>query len=268
MEAYVDYVNRSLPRGKETRMLYDYKNQIIGEMSKRADELEARGLKDEKVINDLIISEYPDLGKDFLHYVKKKTAARKAGRSVLFNVLFTAAYLIVVVSAYLAISFSTRAWGQTWVIMVDGAILPAVYYIYRAADKFAQMRRVFHWFARLFMASDVMLLTICVFLFAIGVLQLPKSWLIIILGVAIMMLADGIFASSMGEPLVIFSWLSYIPAVAAMLFIVICAAGIVPWTVGWILVPASLIFDVAIIVIRVIRNSKHREEVQDPWKEN
>lgn len=268
MEKYVEYVNSSLPKGKESKMLYDFKNHLIGEMSKRADELTARGLKDKEVMSDLIISEYPDVSKHFAEYSSHKTENKKTLHGILLNVLLSAAYIVVLVSVYLGISFSTHLWGQTWVLLVDGVILLCAYYIFLAAKKFASMRRIFHWFGRLLMAGDVILLAVCIFLFALAVLHLPKSWLIIICGVALMLLADGVFASRLKEPLAIFSWLAYIPAVAAMLFIVICAAGVVPWSVGWVIVPLSLLIDIAIAVSRILGNSKRRREVEDPWKEN
>ena len=268
MEGYVDYINRSLPQGKESRTLYDYKNHLIEEMGKRANELEARGLKDRKVSSDLIISEYPNIGAQFADYNNKKQTSNKSGRALLLNILLSAAYIILLVTVYLGVSFATHRWGQTWVLLADGAMLLGVYYFFLAANKFAGMRRIFHLFARLFMMADVMTLTVCVFLFALAVLHLPKSWLILIFGVAIVLFADGVFASIMREPLVIFSWLAYVPAIATMVFIVVCAAGIVPWSVGWIMIPLSLLIDIALIIIRIADNSKRREEVQDPWKES
>ncbi|MBR6005687.1 MAG: hypothetical protein IK063_05630 [Clostridia bacterium] len=51
--SFIDEAFRQIP---ETDRSYKYKMQLVSEVTERANELTHRGIKDEKVIEDLIIS--------------------------------------------------------------------------------------------------------------------------------------------------------------------------------------------------------------------
>ena len=53
-----------------------------------------------------------------------------------------------------------------------------------------------------------------------------------------------------------------------MLFIIICALELVAWSIGWVMIPLSLLIDLAIIIIMLQKNKSYKEEVADSWQES
>ncbi len=101
-----------------------------------------------------------------------------------------------------------------------------------------------------------------------ALLHIPNSWLIVIAGIAAIFVADSIYIAVTGQKLAVIFYLAYIPAFAAMIYIIFSAAGFIPWSPGWVLIPLSLIIDVTVIAVLVIRNKKIAREVAAHWNED
>ena len=65
MQDYVDYIEMTFQGEKDNGTLYRYKRQLLDRMTARAAEITHAGLRDEKVLYDLVISEFPDLPGDY-----------------------------------------------------------------------------------------------------------------------------------------------------------------------------------------------------------
>lgn len=65
MEKFIDYIESQMSGVPDGPFLYKFKRKTLDEMNGRASEVEARGLRDKNVIDDLIISEHPDLKSDY-----------------------------------------------------------------------------------------------------------------------------------------------------------------------------------------------------------
>ena len=70
------------------------------------------------------------------------------------------------------------------------------------------------------------------------------------------------------KTLAIINWLVYIPVIAVFIFIVIGVLAVMPWKIAWIIIPLSLILDLAIILISIGKNKLEKLEVADTWNEN
>lgn len=268
MEKYFEYIENSLPAGGNDKLLYKFKKKTVDEMVERANQLSARGLKDQNVLSDLVISEYGSIADDYHSYVKEKTDKQRRRRFAIGNIIGSVVYIFVLLIVFLGISFSTQAWSMTWVIMVDGILLWIAYLLTLVICRIIEMKRIFHFIARILLGIEVMVLSVAVFLICMAVLHIPGSWLIVIVGIMCIFLADGFFASATKQKLAIISWLCYIPAISAMLYIIFGALGVFSWSVGWVIIPLSLILDLIIIVVSIRANSKYDQEVVDSWKEN
>lgn len=268
MEKFYEYIEKALPDHKGDAVLYKFKKQTVDEMTRRANELTARGLKDKDVISDLIIDEQRDVVGTYQAYAREKRKQERQRRSVIGNVIGSVVYLFMITVIFLGISFSTNAWGQTWVIMADGILLLVAYLLTLGVNRISGMKRVFHIFARVLLAVDIMVLTVALFIFMMAIVHVSKSWILIFGGLIAMFLADGLFASLTKQKLAVINWLIYIPSISAMLFIIIGALDIAAWSLAWLVIPAALIIDLLIIIISISSNSKYDEEVIDAWKEN
>ena len=269
MQNFADYINTALPDKADDKILFRNKKNLLEEMNSRAAEVAGRGgIFNQKVINDLIISEHADLKAEYAEYSAKVKASAKARRAVIGNIVGSFAYLLLLVIVFLGISFTTGMWKYTWVIMVDGVLLWIDYLLSLGIIKFVSMKRIFHIFARLLLFGAVVIFTIAAFLCVVALTDLPGSWLIVIAGLIIALLCDGIFASATHARLAILHWLLYIPIISALLFIIIGALGIFAWRIAWIIIPIAIAIDLIIAIAAIGKNDKNRMEVEDIWNEN
>lgn len=268
MEQFIQYLDTSLPDRDGGEILYKFKKKTLDEMNDRYLEVSQRGISNQKVISDLVISEHPNLENEYKAFYNSATAAAKTKRKILLNVIGSAVYILGIVIVFLAVSFVTQHWGQTWLIVVDGILLWVAYLLSLGVKKITSMRRIFHIFARILLALDVMVLTVAVFLFTLVMIGFAKSWLIVIAGIALMFAADAVYITVTKQKLAIIYYLIYIPAAAAMLYIIFSAIGITAWSSGWLLIIFSLFIDMLIIYISIARNKREKREVIDAWKEN
>ena len=268
MERFIDYINFSLPDVPGDEIMFKFKRKTLDEMDQRFAEVSKRGIDDQKVIEDLIISEHANLEKDYSEYREKQLKKRRAKRLLKGNVIGSVIFLLSLVGVYLLVSFATHAWNMTWAIVVDGVLLWVVYLLSIGVKVFASMRKIFHIFARIFLAGAVIVAMVAIYLLVVALSDLPHSWLIVIIGLIAMFVSDGVFAVAAKHRLAIISWLLYIPVIATFLFVIIGALSILPWGAAWIIIPLSLILDVVIIVSAIGKNKLEKMEVEDAWNEN
>ena len=268
MERFINYIEQSLPDRPGDSVLFQFKRNILDEMTQLSSVIEKRGLKDKKVREDLIISEYPDLQSEYAKYYKKKTEKQREKHNVIINIASSVVFIMLLLIIYLSVSFLTHDWARTWVIMVDGILLWIDYLLLLGIKKISSMRRAFNIFARILLGVAVMVLAVAVFLVSMAVLRLPQSWIVIICGIALIFVADSIYIACTGQKLAVIFYLAYIPAFTAMVYIICGATGFIPWSPGWALIPLSLLIDVAVIAALVVRNKKIAREVAKHWNED
>ncbi|MCR4925818.1 MAG: hypothetical protein K5917_05975 [Clostridiales bacterium] len=270
MESFIEYIEKSLPDQPGNKTLYNYKKQLLDKMTDRANEITHSGLKDEKVLNDLIISEFPDLNEDFNKYNIAETKESKRRHRIRNNIIGSFLYIISLIILYLSISFLTGAWKYTWLFILGGLIGYISYLLHFAIHKISSLRRIFHPFARILLAFIVMLVTTFIFLCYGMIFTWHNSWLIYILGVIGIYVADAAYSKITKQKLFIINCLIYIPAAMPMIYVLLGTLNIISWHPGWLLMPLSVLIDIFIILIRLLINSKYayKQEVEDEWKAN
>lgn len=268
MEGYINHINAQLPDKPGDKILYKYKRKILEEMTERANEVSSRGLKDRRVVDDLVISEYPDLEKDYAEYYKKEYAAMNRKRNIILNAAGSAIYLVTIIIVFLASSFATHRWEDTWAIVVDGVLLWVVYLLSLGVSFFAQKKRIFHIFARVFLMGAVIVFGVAMFIFVLALTDLSHSWIILMFALIAMFAADACFCTLHQHRLAIFYWLFYMPIIGTFAFVILGATGLVVWRYAWMTIILALIIDVVIILLAIAKNKVSNMEVEDTWKEN
>lgn len=268
MENFFQYLENALPGKANDPVLYKFKKKTLDDMVSRANELTARGLKDDKVIDDLIISEYGDIIDEYKKYEQESKIKKRRKQFLFGNIIGSLIYIIALITVFLGVSFITQAWDQTWVIVVDGILLWTSYIMTIIASRILDMKRIFHFIARLILMGEAVVISVAVFIFLLGVAHITKAWVVIFAGILSMFLVDGIFAITTKQKLAIIAWLIYIPAMSAMLYIILGGLSIVAWSAGWVMIPLSLIIDLIIMLIAYKRNLGYKEEVVDEWQES
>lgn len=268
MEEFITYLENSLADEKDGPILYKFRRVALEEMSQRANEVEARGLTDKKVISDLIISEYPDIKERYHKYYKSSTAKQRSRKRLIGNALGSVLYILILLTVFLAISFRTNIWHPTWVLMVGGVMLWVSYLLDWAVAKLTSLKKFFCLGARVVLGVNVMLVASVAFLVCMAVFKVPNSWVIFIGGVIGVFVADLIYITATKKRLALVNYLAYIPPIFTMLYIVLGGVGLVPWNTGWIMIPLSLILDIIIIIAVSAKNSAEKREVEKQWKED
>ena len=268
MERFISFINAALPDMPGDDIQFSFKRKTLDEMTQRYNEVSTRGVSDQTVIEDLIISEHPDLGQEYAVYRAAELKMRWQKKFIKFNIIGSVIYLLALIGVYLLVSFATHAWDMTWAIIVDGVLLWVVYLLSVGVGFFTSLKKIFHVFARVCLAGAVIVAMVAVYLYVVAVSDTPRSWLIVIAGLIMMFVCDGIFAVAAKHRLAVISWLIYIPVIATFLFIFIGALSILPWGAAWIIIPLSLFIDVGIILSATAKNKLEKMEVTDAWNEN
>lgn len=268
MQKFIDYIEKSLPADKHNEIMFKFKRQTLNEMNERFDAASSRGIVNEKVMSDLVISEFPDLKSMYNAFYKEETAKQRSRRRLILNIVGSVTFVLCLIVAYLGISFTTKDWAHTWLIVVDGILLLIAYLMTLGVIRITKMKRIFHILARILLAIEVMVITVAVFLVCLALLHVPHAWAIVIGGIAMMFVVDGIYAGITKQKLAIINYLVYIPPVATMLYIILSAVGILAWRTGWLLIILGLLADFIVILTALAKNKKADMEVYESWKEN
>ena len=273
MEQFIKFIDNQLPDQSGNEILFKFKRKLLEEMNQRYLEVSRRGISNQRVISDLVISEHTDLRKEYNEFYVVETAAQRTRKNIIMNVVGSVLYILCIIIMFLGISFMYGAmgvsvWGKTWLIVVDGILIWVAYLLTIGVKKLTSLGRIFHLFARVCLGMEVMVVSVAVFLFTLVMIGYLKSWIILIAGIASIFIADAVYAFVTKRKLRFINYLFYIPAVAAMLYIILSAVGILMWNTGWMIIIFSLVLDFLVMFASFARNRQYKQEVVDTWKEN
>ncbi len=268
MKTFIEYIDKCLPEEKGNKLLFKFKRLTLDQMNREFDEATSRGLTNERVFTDLVISHHNDLQKDYKDFLYNETVTKKRKRNLKLNVFGSIAYIVILILSFLSIGFSTHVWSPTWLIIADGILIWTSYILLLIVNRIAQMKRIFHVFARIFLAMSIVVFSVAAFLFCLSYLKADNSWLIVISGIAAMFIGDGIFILVKKQKLAIINFLIYIPAIAAMVLVIVGATGLIAWNQVWIVMFIGIIIDLCVAFGSVMRNKKYEQEVYSSWYED
>ena len=272
MKDFIEYIENSckdIADVKNSQIFYKYKKGILDEMDDRACDIKNAGLKDEKVLVDLLKDEYPNLAAGYISYYqseKKKMRQKLWDKITIFGSI---ALILLSVAIFLAISFMTDAWATTWLIVVFAACFAAIAFCTLGVRKILKLKRIFHPIARILTAMSIVIATVYIFLFCL-MTGVYRPWLAIIGGVIAALIADAAFAYFTKQRLYMFSIFAYIPAIGALMYVILAALGVLEWNTGWLLVLVGVVIDIIIAVAIIMDNAKYRvkQVEENVWQES
>lgn len=268
MQQFIDYLDSALPDIPGDKTLYKFKRNLLDEMNARYLEVSRRGITNQKVITDLVISEHPNVRGECFKYAQSVTAKKRAKTRVLMRIIGSAIYFIAMILLFIVASFSANGPAHTWLIIVDGILLWVSYILTLGVVKITSLKRIFHVFARLLLGVDIMVFSVAAFLFTQIALGVSKGWVLIIAGVALAFVGDAAYAHFTKVKFAIINYLLYIPVIATMLYIILASLNVTSWGKGWILIILSLLVDVIVMYASMLKNRNYKREVIDSWQEN
>ena len=181
---FTDYAEKALKKLPNTKSAYLYKQEIIARMTARANELVESGLSDNNVINELIINEFSDIEKEYYERLKKKKKQAKAKNKGSLAILGFIGYILILVGAFLGVSFFTGSWDKTWLIIVVGVLVAVIVALAVACLAAFAKKKKFAIFA-LLAAIPAITALIYVVLGLTGLLAWHPGWLLVVASVFI-----------------------------------------------------------------------------------
>ena len=254
---FIDYIEESCKNIEDNHISYIFKKRLLDEMTERANEITRAGLRDEKVIADLLSDENPDIEKQYKEFEKKE---KKNARSKFLRTVFAIGGVVFFISifvAYFSISSATGAWDKTWLIIVGGIFSMVIFYVSFLIKRLYHWHRFLHPLARVLLVGCVMLASVFAFLFVLMMFNPGISWIIVILGIMASFIADLIFAFATKQKFRTISLFAYMPALTTMLYIVLAGVGVVTWLTGWPIIFVGFAIDLIIALTIAASNAKY-----------
>lgn len=267
---YTDYVDKELSVYADSKNLYLFKKALLAEMAERANEIIATGIDDEKVLNDLVISEYGDIDKRYTAFVKAKSDKKKQKANSRIVIVGILGIVLAVVILYLCVSFMTNAWSKTWLIILFGVVAGAVGASVAVSKKTEKKLGKFNLVERLLSVADVFLVAVFLFLTLRIVFFVEKAWLMLVAAVVVALVLDIVMAFRAKEKTALLNALIYIPVIATIVYVLLALVGILGWHPGWLMIVVSLMVDVVIVMIKLMKAPEENEDdtEDEGWSED
>ena len=276
MKDFIEYIEKSCESLPDNHTAYLYKKEILDEMIDRANEVTHSGLKDEKVLADLMADEYPNLEGNYYawakEYKKKQHAKIMRLASVVGCVLtfFISLILFFVIGENATFTYygynddvlglhTVSAYRNAWLIILGAIFGIIIFCLGFGIKRICKMRRVFHPIARAMIVLCVTIIMVFAFLCALMLSTNPletKMWPIVIAGIILALVADICFAFATKQKFRTITTMIYMPIISTMVFVILNAYGLVG-SFGGLVIISGLIVDVIYALILVASNAKY-----------
>lgn len=253
---YTDYVDKELSVFEDTKNLYLFKKEILSQMAQRANEIIASGIDDEKVLNELVISEYKDIDKLYGKFISAKKEKKKSSANIKLIIAGILGFVLLLTIVFLCVSFATGAWAKTWVIMLFGLVAALVGISVAVSKKTEKKLGKNNIIVRAFAALDVFFVSAFLFCLLRFVFVYEKAWLVFVLAVVCALVTDIVLAIKNKEKTVLLNALIYIPAITSILYVLFSLLGVLLWHPGWLMIVFSVMVDMVIVIVKLIKNQK------------
>lgn len=270
MKKFIQTIEDACKDVKYSEILYQYKRNLLDEMNDRACDVRQAGLRDEGVIEDLILSEYSDIRGDFDRYYAAEKRRKKEALEHKLLLIGTPLLIVLSVAIYIIQGILFDSWAGNWLIIVGTVFAMCILCMMAGVRKIMRLKKIFHPIARLLTAGSVMLVAVFIFLLCGVTIGWSASWPIVPGGVAALLIGDLIFAFLTRQKFAMINTFVYLPAIFTMLYIILAAFNIVSWGRGWALIFLGIALDAVIGICILLNNAKYKykQEVEDVWKEN
>ncbi len=264
MRSFSDYIDSMLLSCPDNETSFNFKMQVKRRMDARAEELKKRGLNDEDILYDLVVSENKDLKNEYDKYIARIKEIKKRKRIPLISLL----YILGVVAVFLALGFVFRFWHPGWLIIEGGVTVLFIGLLLFIVTRLNQNK----WYivSRILVAFSVMLAAQFLFLLLRIPFHFEKSYLVFIGAPAVLLICDAILGTVTRQKLMVINYLLYIPGIFALLYAILGILHIIPWHPGWLLMIAAVLIDFAILlgVIKYNQKYTYHPEEEDEWDRN
>lgn len=245
--AFLELSFREIAPTKESE---DYKTELLGILMDRSDEMTKNGVTDQEEIYKTCIEQLGDFKANFVNF-KSTPDVKKVVKKGLIGVGIGLAYMLVIVTVFLAISFTVAPWSKTWLIPVCGALI-GVLALMVYSSVIASRRK--HYLATRFMVAVIMTLSILITYLCFSVLT-PNawsvSWLLFLFLPILIPGADLICCIAMESKTTLISLIVFIITAATMVYVILGITEFIAWHPFWLIPVVAFVIDVIIAIVGI-----------------
>ena len=185
------YLDKKFANYKKSKALNEFKEEILGDLTERYEDFRAQGFSEEESKQKSLASlgDYTEALKTIDAHTPEKTAAAYSKLVVSLSFL----YYTVLIIVFFTVSFLTRAWKYTWIILAVGVAAHAVFmFILNSKNAFVNKR---NGKVRLYSFMLCAVFVLVSYLVASFVTHAwSYTWLIILFGAAVSITLDILIA--------------------------------------------------------------------------
>ena len=244
-------------------VLNKFKLEKKAAMRDREIQLRKRGLSDDHIIQDLIVSENMDVKNEFLAKIKKDEKNKAERRAMIAKVLLSVIYFMIVGMIFFLDEFINEDFEHSWLIPVAG-ILFFVIFLFLMPNRFHYGGRRFIPVHYALMISTA-LVAIFVWLIFEIVFKMEYSIIIMTIMFSIITFFDAVVPWITGDKHAIVHTIISMPLCGVFVYLTVGFAKLVPWRIGWLIIIAAIALTIGIFLIaynKKYRISKHVREVR------
>lgn len=257
LKQFAQHVDNFFANYPSDDVLIKFQRSVVDDAREAEERVRRAGLNDETVIVDLVKAAHPDLKSEYEAFRKVELRSRREKRFNKILAIATPCWLVAMIIIYLAVGFIFDNWRESWLIIIGFVTVLVDVIAYALVSQLHHRRMYWHPLARVAQGLAIMMTTTFVYLYGLMVYNIPDFWVMFPLGVILLFVGDSLLARFLGQKLRIINYLLYIPACAAMVFVILGGLHIVPWNPGWLIVILGVVLDVLLVVAKLINNRKY-----------
>ena len=257
IDRFKRYLEREFKAIKPTQAAMEYREEMLTDLLEKEQDLRIKGMTDDELIYDMCIDSLGDVRQKLIDFENRNVKVKNTKRNALIGIAIAIFSVLVLVSAYLVVSFAVpNAWAKSWLILVGGIFAAvggiALYLSVLLAKKKKYLP------VRGLVAVCIVLLSVFVFLVLQILFSFNKAWLTFLAMVVLILGVDAVISDITGSKLRYVSYMLFIEVFAIMLYLILgLTMGL--WHPEWIIIIAGLVVDALFItIVAVVKNKKKK----------
>ena len=257
IDRFKRYLEREFKAIKPTQAAMEYREEMLTDLLEKEQDLRIKGMTDDELIYDMCIDSLGDVRQKLIDFENRNVKVKNTKRKVLIGIAIAIFSVLVLVSAYLVVSFAVpNAWAKSWLILVGGIFAGIGGIAIYLSVLFAKKKKYLP--LRALVAVCIVLLSVFVFLVLQILFGFNKSWLTFLVMVVFILGVDAVISDITGSKLRYVSYMIFIEVFAIMLYLILgLTMGL--WHPEWIIIIAGLVADALFItIVAVVKNKKKK----------
>lgn len=234
-ERFEEYLSKEFKGLPKTKAVNDFKEELLGNLVEKAEELKAKGERDEDKVFQLCVNSI-DGFKETLKELRGKPMLIKGAIKAANLIVYLVAYLIVLTGVYLGISFAYGNWSESWLIFVVPNFVLAMAYCLALTSSF--YRKGKYALGRLLIVPAISLGVVGAYLCVSVLMDMwSKSWLMLLFLPSLILLCDIIAGFAAKRNKILFAELMAVVTITSvMVYVTLGILGILAWHPYWLII--------------------------------